>query len=241
MSQHANSSKIFRKEYSRKFKPIFNYNTINKKDEAICDYSKDKKDEKQKKETVIYKRRNTEYDIHIYNKPMEDIEITDLNLAKNRSRNYTNEGNGGLYTGGKTRFLNAIRQNNYQQTNNNDINLYETLRSSDIRNFRKINENRKEKSESSLNSNRHNHSYYESHYSNGMKKQLDNIETKLTLFKNEITKTIKESQKETKDAILNSQKETKNELLRVLNSISDSMKILISGQNKLIQLSKNKK
>ena len=119
----------------------------------------------------------------------------------------------------------------YKRRNNPKNNLLfgdkilEDLKSTNIR---KISDNNK--SENSRNNNKPNHGYYESHYSNGINKKLDKIDLKITLIKKEITKEILKSQTEMKDA-----------LLRVLGSISNSMKQLIDGQNKLIKLAEKNK
>ena len=117
--------------------------------------------------------------------------------------------------------------NNYGNPKNNLLfgdKILEDLKSTNIR---KISDNNK--SENSRNNNKPNHGYYESHYSNGINKKLDKIDLKITLIKKEITKEILKSQTEMKDA-----------LLRVLGSISNSMKQLIDGQNELIRLSTKK-
>ena len=157
---------------------------------------------------------------------MEDSERSNSNLAKNRSRNYANEGNSGLYEGGKTRFHNQIRQNNFQEKrdlrannqNNSKYNIgtLDDMKISNIIYFIGVNINNKnEKSQSSRNTNKHNHSYHEIYYSNGINQKLDNIELKLNNFQNDISK-----------------------VLTILNNISNSMKIFISKQDELIQLTK---
>ena len=162
-----------------------------------------------------------------------------MNLIKNRSRNYINEGNGYL-------FLFYIIISNYniflpniliqkrcgisQQLWNPKNNLlFGDKILKDLKSTNIIKKNDNNKSETSRNTNKPNHSFYESHYSNGINKKLDKIDLKITIFKKEITKEILKSQTEMKDA-----------LLRVLGSISNSMKQLIDGQNKLIKLAEKK-
>ena len=241
MSRNLNSNQNVMINISRKNKSIYNINPNKDKRDVSYNNPKEKKDEKKTKEKVIYKRRNTEYDIPIPNIQIKYTEIGKMNLVKNRSRNYT-EGNGGLYEGGLTRLYNENRkkyieerneENNKNKNNPKDNLLFggqilEDLKST---NMRKISDNNK--SETSRNSNKPNHSYYESHYSNGINKMLDKIDLKITVFKSEITKEIKEE-------ILKSQNEIKDALLRVLGSISNSMKQLIDGQNKLIKLAEKK-
>ena len=118
----------------------------------------------------------------------------------------------------------------YKRRNNPKNNLLfgdKILKDLKSSNIRKKSDNNK--SETSRNTNKPNHSFYESHYSNGINKKLDKIDLKITIFKKEITKEILKSQTEMKDA-----------LLKALGSISNSMKQLIDGQNELIRLSTKK-
>ena len=101
-----NNNQIFIQENLRRQKTKPNSNFPKEKNEIKYNYQKDIKKEKSK-ETAVYKRRNKEYDVPIPRTRMVDSKTLNLNLGKNRSRNY---GNGGLYHSGMTKFQNEIKQ-----------------------------------------------------------------------------------------------------------------------------------
>ena len=166
---------------------------------------------------------------------MFDAKTLNLNLGKNRSRNY---GNGGLYPSGMTKLQNEIRQRNYKERNNvkheneknskgNIQSRYKLIEDLKNNNFREVRYH--SKNDKSQNSNRINHSYFKIHYFKELEGK-DEIDIKLDRFKTEIISSFK-----------NSLRETKNTLLDALTSISNSLKLLIIGQNKLIELQQNNK
>lgn len=209
-----------------------------------------KEDTKKNQEsTVKYPRKNTEYKmIKIYRATVKESEISTINLndnRKNRSRNYTAE----------------VDDENYKEANKNKqkessiINIkLNDLESNNI----KVSENKSSSGNSGRNSNKFNHIYYESIPSDGIKKINQKFEEKFLLFKTEIINSIKnsqeaiiKSQKETKDDIIKSQKETKEAIVKAIQDqkkekdgylkkildsltlISNSMALLVSGQNSL--------
>ena len=232
MSKTPNSAKNTSKYYSRKDNMIYNtkaksgwrykYNNIKAGDKI--------------QNTVKYKRRNVEYDAsYISYNPLKEDEIK-WNLGKNRTRNYTNEAESGLYDGGNTQFKNAFKENYIKETDESKYSNQDNRKNKISQNYledMKIISMKKmfdvnNKSETSRNSNRYNHSYHESYYSNG-NELYNKLCTKLTFMKVEI---------------INSQKETKNALLQSLGSlesISKSMAELVKGQKQLIELMKKDK
>ena len=232
MSKTPNSAKNTSKYYSRKDNMIYNtkpksgwrykYNDIKVGDKI--------------QNTVKYKRRNVEYDAYISYNPIKEDDIK-WNLGKNRSRNYTNEAESGLYDGGNTKFKYAFKENYIKETDESKHSNQDNPKNKISQNYledMKIIRMKKmfdvnNKSETSRNSNRYNHSYHESYYSNG-NELYNKLCTKLTIIKVEI---------------INSQKETKNALLQSLGgpleSISKSMDELVKGQKQLIELVKKVK
>lgn len=198
-----------------------------------------KEDTKKNQEsTVKYPRKNTEYKmIKIYRATVKESEISTINLndnRKNRSRNYTAE----------------VDDENYKEANKNKqkessiINIkLNDLESNNI----KVSENKSSSGNSGRNSNKVNHIYYESIPSDGIKKINQKFEEKFLLFKTEIINSIKNSQ----EAIIKSQKETKDDIVKAIQDqkkekdgylkkildsltlISNSMALLVSGQNSL--------
>ena len=147
----------------------------------------------------------------------------------NIKRNYTNEAEFGLYNGGNTKFKYAFKENYIKETDESKHSNQDNPKNKISQNYledMKIIRMKKmfdvnNKSETSRNSNRYNHSYHESYYSNG-NELYNKLCTKLTIIKVEI---------------INSQKETKN----ALESISKSMAELVKGQKQLIELVKKGK
>lgn len=198
-----------------------------------------KEDTKKNQEsTVKYPRKNTEYKmIKIYRATVKESEISTINLndnRKNRSRNYTAE----------------VDDENYKEANKNKqkessiINIkLNDLESNNI----KVSENKSSSGNSGRNSNKVNHIYYESIPSDGIKKINQKFEEKFLLFKTEIINSIKNSQ----EAIIKSQKETKDDIVKAIQDqkkekdgylkkildsltlISNSMALLVSGQDSL--------
>ena len=218
----------------RRQKTKLNSNLPKEKSEIKYNYPKDIKKEKSK-ETAVYKRRNKEYDVPIPRTRMVDSKTLNLNLGKNRSRNY---GNGGLYHSGMTKLQNEIKQKNYKERNNvkfenekkfkgNIQSRYQLIEDLKNNNFREVRYH--SKNDKSQNSNRINHSYFKIHYFKELEGK-DELDIKLDRFKTEIISSFN-----------NFLRETKNTLLDALTSISNSLKILIIGQNKLIELQKNNK
>ena len=233
-----NNQQNFVQDNLRRQKTKPNSNLPKEKSEIKHNYPKDIKKEKSK-ETAVYKRRNKEYDIPIPRTRMFDAKTLNLNLGKNRSRNY---GNGGLYPSGMTKLQNEIRQRNYKERNNvkhenekkskgNIQSRYKLIEDLKNNNFREV--RYYSKSDKSQNSNRSNHSYLEVHYFKELEGK-DEIDVKLDRIKTEIISSLISSFK-------NSIREAKNTLLGELTSISNSLKILIIGQNKLIELQQNNK
>ena len=229
-----NNKQNFIQDNLRRQKTKLNSNLPKEKSEIKHNYPKDIKKEKSK-ETAVYKRRNKEYDVSIPRTRMFDSKTLKLNLGKNGSRNY---GNGGLYPSGMTKLQNEIKQRNYKERNNvkfenekktkgNIQSRYQLIENLKNNNFRKVCYH--SKNDKSQNSNRNNHSYLKIHYFKEFEGKNE-IDIKLDRIKTEIISSFK-----------NSIRETKNTLLGELTSISNSLKILIIGQNKLIELQQNNK
>lgn len=243
MKYNLNFKQYLRQSNLSRQKPKFNYDLPKEKNTIKFNYDNEIKNQKGK-ETAIYKRRNTEYDIPIPRIQMRDSKSIKHYEENYRSRNYSNEENEGLYPGGKTRLQNEIKQNKYKEKK--EIKFENRPKDNKISNYQLINDlkrnkfneiNYYSKSHTNGNSNRSNHSYLETFYSREWKDK-DVLDPQLYIIKNEIISSFQNSLEITKNALLSSQEETKNQLLNVLYSISNSMKILIKGQNELINLSK---
>ena len=100
MRYNPNPNQNLRPNNLRKEKTKININLLKEKKLIKYDITKLIKKEKDR-ETAVYKRHNTEYDIPIPRFKVIDSDIIKLNLEKNRNRNYVNEENK-LYPGGIT-------------------------------------------------------------------------------------------------------------------------------------------